>query len=873
MSRSKKATKEIHASFPTCGEVFHFVVIALDLHQWRDMWNPDKRSDDSLKTVRLWKSEELEVPSREAFSSTISNWLAECPAIDKELQQVFVHMWGNLLDGHCALIKQDATFLSKDETRCWNVYRYVFPAMLGLYILQKVMLRKVTESADLASDNQTNPMLSRSIHDLLEEIRANKERAKFPLTKLCVTAYPFDKSEGVDEKTAVNWRSGKHQPLFSALSTVYTNDRLRLEVVFNFAFARLIERICEECSSAISRDEFDGFFDLVIRETELLNMVEEDRLRLEPVSKDLKLKEYYEFLKEGVQAHTEGTQNILKCPNMERIKGACFEATLERSRQVSILPPAGLYEYVKYLLALCDRSGEIMGGEETTPEQRETLFSEINEAGKEVERVLFKDCLNGLVRIAEARMALINAPDKLDVVFELYDQAVNESLYCAGGYTKGVIREAFSFVAFMYRNPIGAEAKKTLFAWLDRRLRQWDLLDFGNDFDHEQKDQRFERAARLFLSQLSPELQDKMKGAFSGFKPKYFACGDMNSMISDKAIERNHETGEWKIEPLNPRRKGLVHDNDSSVGRTQTVLMEALDREDFKLATERVRNGEDLNFVNSTGDTALTKALTKKQYSLVIEMLQRKEKPITPETVLRNSEKFGYSLIRNSIDHGQMEILREVFRRHPSVKWSERIIVAKCDGMPDEWMTPLYYGVNLLGRQRLPVDKRTQFVMASIPPQMREMLQKNNPKFKLTDFLAAYLSNEDWTPHNPDGVLGCVKFLVNEARVDEARVDLDTPHVFGHSALTLSVEDRLHDVALMLLEAGANVNHRLDTGATALVYAVCNNDIRMARLLLEYKADCSFEFNMIDQYGNPRWQGHIYEMQMSDEMRRIIGRQ
>lgn len=834
MSRSKKPTKDIHASFPTCGEVFHFVVTALDLHQWRDMWNPYKRSDDSLKTVRLWKSEELEVPSREAFSSTISNWLAECPAIDKELQQVFVHMWGNLLDGHCALIKQDATFLSKDETRRWNVYRYVFLTMLGLYVLQKIMLRKITESADLASDNQTNPMLSRSIHDLLEEIRANKERTKFPLTKLCVTAYPFDKSEGVDAKTAVDWRSGKHQPLFSALSAVYTNDKQRLEVVFNFAFARLLERICEECSFAISRDEFDGFFDLVIRETELLNMIEEDRLHSEPVSKELTLNEYYEFLKVGVQLNTEGTQNILKCPNMERIKGTCFEATLERSRKLSIPPPDGLFDYIKYLLALCNRSREIMGGKETTPEQRETLFSEINEAGKEVERVLFKDCLNGLVRIAEAHMALINAPDKLDAVFELYDQAVNESLYSSGAYAKGVVREAFSFVAFMYRNPIGTEAKKTLLAWLDRRLKQWDLLDFGNDFDHEQKDLRFERAARLFSSQLSCEIQEKMKKAFSGFTPKYFACGDMNTMISDKAVEYNHETGKWDIEALNPRRKGLVQANDSLIGRTQTVLMEALDREDFKLATERVRNGEDLNFVNSTGDTALTKALTKKQYPLVIEMLQRKEDPITQKTVLRNSEKFGYSLIRNSIDHGQMEILREVFLRFPLVKWSERIIVAKCEGKPK--MAPLYYGVDLLGRQRRPVDKRTQLLMDSMP-------------------------------HNPDGVLGCVKFLVNEAHVD-----LDKPNFYGHSALTLSVEVGLRDVTLMLLEAGANVNHRIDTGATALVYAIKNNDIQMARLLREYKADCSFVFNMTDQYGTP-WRGHIYEMQMSDEMRRIIGRQ
>jgi len=468
------------------------------------MWKPEKRLEDSLKSIRLWKSEELDVPTRDDFSSTLRNWLADCPAFDEALKDVLVKMWGNLLDGHCRFIKQDATFLSKEETRRWNVSRYVFPTMLGLYVLQKVMLRKVTESADLAGANQVNPILGRSIHDLLKEMRANKEKAKFPLTRLCVAAYPFDKREGVDAATGADWRSGAHQPLFSALSAVHTNDKQRLEVVFNFEFARLLERIREGCSSAIAREESDVFCDLVIRETELLNLVEEDRLRLEPDSKDLTVNEYYEFLKEGVQAHTEVTQDILKCPNMEQIKGTCYEAILLRMQRFSAsVPPDGLFDYVKYLLGLCNRSGEIMAGKETPPEQRRALFSEINDAKREVERVVYKECLKGHVRIAEAHMAVIKAPDKLDAVFELYDQAVNESLYSAGAYTKGVVREAFAFVAFMYRNPIGAEAKKTLLAWLDRRLKQWDLLDLGNDFDHEQRDQRFERAARLFSSPAS----------------------------------------------------------------------------------------------------------------------------------------------------------------------------------------------------------------------------------------------------------------------------------------------------------------------------------------------------------------------------------
>jgi ankyrin repeat protein len=111
--------------------------------------------------------------------------------------------------------------------------------------------------------------------------------------------------------------------------------------------------------------------------------------------------------------------------------------------------------------------------------------------------------------------------------------------------------------------------------------------------------------------------------------------------------------------------------------------------------------------------------------------------------------------------------------------------------------------------------------------------------------------------HNPGGVLECIEYLTNELQVE-----LDVPIVNDNTALTCAVEGRLHDVAAMLLAAGASVNHRFLGGGTALVRAILNDDFEMAKLLLEYRADSRL---FVDSLGRP-----IYMMDMSEKMRQLI---
>ena len=57
------------------------------------------------------------------------------------------------------------------------------------------------------------------------------------------------------------------------------------------------------------------------------------------------------------------------------------------------------------------------------------------------------------------------------------------------------------------------------------------------------------------------------------------------------------------------------------------------------------------------------------------------------------------------------------------------------------------------------------------------------------------------------------------------------------SPLMFMVKEKRHDVASFLMEKGCNVNHRNHLGVSALTLAVINDDIEMAKLLIQNKAD------------------------------------
>jgi len=293
--------------------------------------------------------------------------------------------------------------------------------------------------------------------------------------------------------------------------------------------------------------------------------------------------------------------------------------------------------------------------------------------------------------------------------------------------------------------------------------------------------------------------------------------------------------------PVDRRQKKPI--STTIVGRDQTALMESIDRGHLDRARELVRDGADLNFINSTGDTCVTKAFARKYYDLVLEILRRDHDPIRRETFIRVTNKKKISGLEQTISEGQVEILRELARPKSG---RGRDIDFNAERIWDQ--TPLYYAVSCLSYFRMNPEEAARQAMQMMPSSVAKSCRPET-----IEEVRKHLAKE----FNSDGVLKCIACFINEIKVD-----LDAPNKNDHTALTYAAERRMHDVAAMLLAARASVNHRFLGGGTALVHAILNDDYEMAKLLLEYCADYRL---FVDALGRP-----IYMMQMSEKIRRLI---
>src|SRR5690606_38856154 len=112
----------------------------------------------------------------------------------------------------------------------------------------------------------------------------------------------------------------------------------------------------------------------------------------------------------------------------------------------------------------------------------------------------------------------------------------------------------------------------------------------------------------------------------------------------------------------------------------------------------------------STGDTCLTKAFAKEAFELVLQILQRRSKPIRREAILRVTNKKRLSGLEETLAFGRVEILRELGM------WREgRGHVIDFDSERIEGQTPLYYLVNLLGTYSYTTEELLRLAPISLP--------------------------------------------------------------------------------------------------------------------------------------------------------------
>jgi len=205
--------------------------------------------------------------------------------------------------------------------------------------------------------------------------------------------------------------------------------------------------------------------------------------------------------------------------------------------------------------------------------------------GLRSEHPRFATSLAGPLLAIEARCALLQDPPShasLQRALNLYQEALDHSRYAAGRYTKSIAREALGLAALLYRH---ASADGPLKPWIKNVLSWWDLLNMGSDFDHEQLEQRIERAESHFSNSLSPPLRERLTAALPTIGSLAWDVGGFFRVTTEahtKSLEQS---------PLDPRQKRTVPSTKTLVSRDQSPLMEAIDRNQLGYASKLVREG------------------------------------------------------------------------------------------------------------------------------------------------------------------------------------------------------------------------------------------------------------------------------------------
>jgi len=805
-----KPAERIATAFPTCGEVFHYLVTALDLTAWGDAFHDPKaktkrRNSSELTALsdqlRDWATEaDDRVPTRGEFREFIAQQLCGLPRAEK-LAFVLTGVWNRVLDEHTAVARENTTYLDRDGTRAWYAKWHAPGTIYFLWALQK-LLRRLAEAS--------GPMLDAPLNELLAnawpEADAATKSPTHPLQRTCYKYYAAlrpEEASSVASKTVAAWESGEDRPSCDALGRHFANGARKIGLVLNFAFAGLLECLAGTLQQSITPKDWADCRQLLLGQARCVHSLDDAVAQELARTPDVSLADYEQLLAEClgdyIQFLAELPRGGLDALDLRVAKFRCYPEYQARVLDQSP-PPARFEEFCGRLEKLWKESALINSEPNTDAVQTEVT-------NMRAEHPASSAILAGPLLAIEARSALRHAPptqESLQRALSLYQQALDESRYAAGTYATRIAREALGLSALLHRREAG---EGSIRPWMKKVLAWWDLLGCGSDFDHEQLEQRIERAESWLTNRLDKDLRNRLKTALPQLGLNHIRVYGLFVSTESVRIEN------LEASPVDRKQKKPM--TDTIVGRDQSPLMEAIDRGQLDRAREIVRKGGDLNFINSTGDTCVTKAFARKDYALVLEILRRDEDPIRRETVLRVTNNMRISGLEQTLTHGQVEILRELAEpkvgRREDIDMNKERIYAE----PNNGQTPLYYAVSLL------------------------------------------LWSGALSEINAAGVLECINYLANDLRVD-----LDAPNKDDNSALTYAAEFRLCNVATMLLKAGANANHRFKRGGTALVRAIINDDYEMASLLLEYKADYRL---FVDAIGRP-----IYALPMSERMRRLI---
>lgn len=844
--------------FPTCGEVFEFLVNSLDFPAWFDLLAPSGITDKGRAgrisdQLRAWALEpDGRVPSRDDFDSFV---LRNSPELERcqggssddtdKLRHILTWLLNRALDEHRTVIREITTHLGRDETRAWYGRGKAPDAIYSIFILRKLLLRL---------PDMGGPMLEPTLEKILRLLWADSAPAH-PLLKECF-AYYRPTHVSATEADIRAWMAGETRPHFHSLASYFREHERLEEIMVNFGVALLIEELSHAFSGCVSPDETRHATSLLQSQAACLSRLEEQLAADLPQSSWFSLEDYTRYLDKRVAEFRADIVNIVNQGDANLLDLRFAELRCHRDffegYSRAVIP--------QDFKSFSEELGAVWNSTQLSAHPSLVMQAQAQLAVLRQRSPTWAAHLSGVCLAIDARLTLAKdarpTQDTLLKSFGLYREAISQCRYRVGFFTPHIIQEALGLAALIQRGKVSDGAR--LLDWIKNTLDWWNLVGFGKDFDHEQAPQRVEKAERKFIDELHVDLRKRLREGLSLQSLDHAYIGGMFGMVEPAAMERLKE-------PVDKRQKRPLV--SAATGRDQSPLMEMIDRRELTKAFDLVRAGADLNFINSTGDTCVTKAFACEAYDLVLEILRREENPITRKTLIRETDKNRHNALEMALSHGRVDVLREL------VKWKPNR-GGEIDLNQDRVMgglTALYHAVMLAAVHRMTPEQFVDYMWRTQPvsdaTRFAQQFLKNHPRGAtfmklLKEEMAKGGYSKELGLGHPERAGEIISYLLT--LVPDGLVEIDATCTRGHSAFTLAVENHLHDIALQLLVAGANVNHRCDDGATALCFAIRDDDFEMAKLLHEHRADDRL---FVAAMGRP-----IHAMDMSERMRTLYPR-
>jgi hypothetical protein len=244
-----KSAAPISTPFPTCGEVFYILVTGLDLSAWsdgfgaRDSQRDKERAKKVSDQLRDWATEANgRCPSRSEFDQFIRDHIAPLP---DSVAYALTATWDRVLAEHSAVVRENTTILGRNETRVWHARQLAPRGLYFIFVLQKLLQRSIRCGG---------PCLATPIDEQLVRIWCDDPQP-YVLLADCyahyinqIAAHDF----ALDAKTKAAWAAGEERPSFASLGRAFrTSPRLN-EIVLNFGFAGLLEKLAKTFRSHVS---------------------------------------------------------------------------------------------------------------------------------------------------------------------------------------------------------------------------------------------------------------------------------------------------------------------------------------------------------------------------------------------------------------------------------------------------------------------------------------------------------------------------------------------------------------------------------------------------------------------------------------------